>query len=453
MKAPIMTTLIRAQLFHTPGNPFTQPSVLEAVADGAIAFQGRILAVGEFAALRRDYAESPVVDARGMILLPGLVDTHVHYPQLPVVGAMGLRLLEWLTTRTLPHEQAFADAAYARAQARRFLRLLAKNGTTTALVFGAHFAGAMATFFEEASGLGLRITSGLVLGDRQLTPALHTTPERAYQESRALLAAWHGHGRLRYAVTPRFSLSCSEALLEACQALVQETPGLFVTTHLNETVEEVAAVATLFPWAGDYLATYERFGLVGPRSVFAHNLYTGDDTLRRLAAAGSSVAHCPSSNAFLGSGLFPLRRHLAHDLTVALGSDVGAGTGLCLLGEALAAYQGQMLQGYPLTPAQLLYLATRAGAEALKLADEVGDLNPGKSADFVLLRPPAGSTLEAVLQHSPSAEATLGALFTLARQESIAEVYLAGKPLLKDTDLNQSNNSQQEPLGAEENGG
>lgn len=426
-----MTTLLRAQLFHTPGNPFTQPAVLEAIADGAIAFaQGRILAVGEFAALRRDYATAPIIEARGMILLPGLVDTHVHYPQLPVMGAMGLRLIDWLNTRTLPHEEAFADAAYARVQAQQFLRLLARNGTTTALVFGAHFAGAMAVFFEEAERFGLRITSGLALSDRQLTPALHTTPERAYRESRALLEAWHGRGRVRYAVTPRFSLSCSEAVLEVCQALVQEAPGLLVTSHLNETAEEIAAVAELFPWAEDYLATYERFGLVGPCSVFAHNLHAGDDTLRRLAAAGSSVAHCPSSNAFLGSGLFPLRRHLAHGVTVALGSDVGAGTSLCLLGEGLASYQGQMLQGYPLTPAQLLYLATRAGAEALKLAHEIGDFTPGKSADFVLLRPPAGSTLEAVLQHSPSAEATLAALFTLAREESIAEVYVAGEPLL-----------------------
>lgn len=426
-----MTTLIRAQLFHTPGNPFTQPSVLEAVADGAIAFRERILAVGNFAALRRSYASAPVVDARGMILLPGLVDTHVHYPQLPIVGAMGSGLLEWLNTRTLPHEEAFVDPVYARLQARQFLRLLVGNGTTTALVFGAHFAGAMQVFFEEAEQLGLRITSGLVLGDRQLTPALHTTPERAYQESRALLAAWHGRGRLRYAVMPRFSLSCSEALLEVCRALLQEAPSVFFTTHLNETAEEVAAVAALFPWAEDYLATYERFGLVGPRSVFAHNLHASDEQLKRLARGGSSVAHCASSNAFLGSGLFPLRRHRSHGLTVALGSDVGAGTGLCLLGEALAAYQGQMLQGYPLTPAQLLYLATRAGAEALKLADEIGDLSPGKSADFVLLRPPAESTLEAVLRHSPSAEAALGALFTLAREESIAEVYVAGKPLLK----------------------
>jgi len=429
-----MTTLLRAQLFHTPGNPFTQAAALAAVADGAIAFaQGRILAVGEFAALRRDYAEAPVSDHRGSILLPGLIDTHVHYPQLPIVGAMGLGLLDWLNTRTLPHEEAFAEPGYARRQARQFLRLLVGNGTTAALVFGAHFAGAMQVFFEEAEQLGLRITSGLVLGDRQLTPALHTTPERAYQESRALLAAWHGRGRVRYAVTPRFSLSCSEALLEVCRALLQEAPGVFFTTHLNETAAEVAAVAALFPWAEDYLATYEHFGLVGSRSVFAHNLHASDEQLRRLARGGSSIAHCPSSNAFLGSGLFPLRRHLAHNLTVALGTDVGAGTGLCLLGEALAAYQGQMLQGHPLTPAQLLYLATRAGAEALGLAAEVGDLTPGKSADFVLLRPPAGSTLEAVLQHSPSAEATLGALFTLARQESVAEVYLAGRPLLKHT--------------------
>jgi guanine deaminase len=420
--------LVRAQLFHTPANPFRTPSALEAHADGGLALAGgRVLACGDFDDVRRRYPAAEVVDARGSVLLPGLVDTHVHYPQLPIIGAMGMRLLAWLEQRTLPHEEAFADAAFARAQARIFLRHLARNGTTSALVFGAHFAGAMDAFFAEAERSGLRITAGLVVSDVRLTAALHTTPERAFNEGLGLIERWHGRGRLRYAVTPRFSLSCSEALLEACGELFRQVPDLVFTSHLNETPDEIAAVRKSFPWAQDYLATYERYGLVARRSVFAHDVHPTDGELARLSHAQASVAHCPSSNSFIGSGLFPLRRHLEHSVRVALGSDVGGGTGLSLLKEGLEAYQHQMLRedGYLLTPAHLLYLATRAGAEALGL--DTGDFVPGKRADFVLLRPPPESTLEAVLAHSPSAEAALGALFTLAREESVEATYVSGE--------------------------
>jgi guanine deaminase len=426
-------TLLRAQLYHTPANPFEQADALRAIADGGLLFEeGRILALGSYPELERAYPHASVLDRRDAVVLPGLVDTHVHYPQIPVIGAMGLRLLEWLKQRTLPEEEKFRDVSYARTQARIFLRQLARNGTTTALVFGAHFADAMDAFFAEAAGSGLRITSGLVVSDRHLTEALHTTPERAYRENRALLESWHGVGRVRYAVIPRFSLSCSEALLEVCAQLLQETPDLLFTSHLNETVNEIRTVRELFPWAGDYLETYEHFGLLGSRSVYAHNVYVTDSELSRLARAQASVSHCPSSNMFIGSGLFSLTRHLEHQVHVALGSDVGGGTGFNLFKEGLMAYQGQMLQhqaGYPLHVTHLLYLATTGGARALALEGEVGDFSPGKQADFLVLRPPEDSTLAATLKHSPSAEASLASIFTLAREESIAEVYVAGTPV------------------------
>jgi guanine deaminase len=214
-----------------------------------------------------------------------------------------------------------------------------------------------------------------------------------------------------------------------CGDLARENPDLVVTTHLNETGSEVELVASLFPWARDYLETYERHGLVGAGSVFAHDVHVTDDELRRLAVAGAAVAHCPSSNAFLGSGLFPLRRHLEFGVKVGLGTDVGAGTSFSMFNEGLMAYHRQM--GSPdhvaLGPAHLLWLATRAGAAALGVEGEVGDLTPGKSADFVLVRPPEGSTLHTVIERSESIEAKLGALFTLAREESIAEARVAGR--------------------------
>jgi guanine deaminase len=424
-----MTTIVRAQVVHTPRNPFVEEGALEFFEDGGLGFaEGRVVACGEFSAVRAEYPDADVVDARPGFLVPGFVDCHVHYPQVRVIGSMGLELMDWLRLRALPEEARLADVSYAEAVAERFVRGLVSNGTTTALVFGSHFAEAQEALFRACSAVGLRVASGLVVSDRELLPELHLSPERAVELSRELVERWHGRDRLRYAVSPRFAVSCSEEMLEACGSLVGEAEGLMVTTHLNETVGEIDQVRTLFPWARDYLETYSHFGLVGESSVFAHDVHVTDKELDRLAAAGSAVAHCPSSNAFLGSGLFPLRRHLASGVRVALGTDVGAGTGLSLLKEGLIAYQGQMLfeDGYRLSPAELLYLATRAGAEALGLGDEVGDFSLGKRADFVVLEADGGSTLAEVLEGASDPEGALGALFTLAREDAIAEVRVDG---------------------------
>lgn len=423
-------SLLRGTVMHVPRDPFLGGGVLEAEGDGALALQdGRVLASGDYGALRRRYPESPVDDRRGAVILPGLVDAHVHYPQVPVMGAVGLRLLPWLERRTLPEEARYADPGYAAARADAFLRLLAASGTTTALVFGSHFAPAMERFFRSAERSGLRVSAGLAVADRNLREALHTTPERALADGLELARRWHGRGRLRYAVTPRFALSSGEALLEACGELLRSGPDLLFTTHLNESVEEIEAVKALFPWADDYLATYERFGLVGERSLFAHDVHPDEGELERLAAARSTVVHCPTSNVSLGSGLFPLRRHLDAGVRLALGTDVGAGTGFGLLKEALAAHQVQMLRadGVALDPAKLLYLATGAGARALGLGGVVGDFAAGREADLLVVRPRPGSTLAEVLAHAHDAPSALAALITLAGEESVEEVRVAGE--------------------------
>ena len=359
----------------------------------------------------------------------------MHFPQIAVIGAMGLQLLDWLDQRTLPEEARMADPAHARATAERFVRLLAANGTTTALVFGAHFPQAQHALFEAADEAGLRIASGLVVSDRNLRPDLEVTPDVAYATSRELMDRWHGHGRLRYAVSPRFSVSCSEAMLDACRTLLQATPGVLFTSHVNESPGEIAFVKELFPEARDYVDTYERAGLLTDRSVLAHNVHVSDDELGRLAGSRCAVAHCPSSNAFLASGIFPMARHVAAGVRFGMGTDVGAGTGLSMLKEALVAYHVQMVrdEGHMLGPAQLLHLATAAGAQALGLGDTCGDFTPGKQADIVLVKAPRGSTLEAVLEEAPDWGATLGALFTLAREECIAEARVAGETVYTRT--------------------
>src|ERR1700733_12146519 len=272
-------------------------------------------------------------------------------------------------------------------------------------------------------------------GSRRRRPELHQTPERAYRESRLLIDRFHRRGRLVYAVTPRFALSTSEAMLEVCQTLLREHAGLLFQTHLNENDQEIAKVARLFPWASDYLAVYERFGLSRPSAVMAHDVHPTDSELDRLASTGAAVAHCPSSNAALGSGLFPMKRHRNAGVRCALGTDVGGGTGFGMLKEALQAYLLQRVapDGILLDAGHLLYLATLAGAEALGLSSETGDFRSGKSADFVYLRPPAGSPLAAVLEREQGPERVLAAIFTLAGAESVREVRVEGSTVYRFT--------------------
>ena len=421
--------ILRAAVFHTPGNPFHSEAALVAVEDGALAVEdGRIAACGDYAAVRARYSDATVRDLRGGYLLPGFIDTHVHFPQVRIVGGLGYSLLDWLECLTLPEEARMGDVAYASSIAGEFVRHLAAHGTTTALVFGSHFAAATAALFEAAECAGLRVISGLVLADRNLRPELHHTPETAYAESEALIKRFHGQSRLRYAVTPRFALSASEEMLRVCEALLQRNTGLHFTTHMNENVQEVQEVARLFPWAGDYLAVYEKFGLTARRSVFAHSVQSTGAELQRLAANDCAVAHCPASNAALGSGIFPLRAHLEAGVRVALGTDVGGGTGFGMMKEALQAYLMQRVarEAVTLTAAQMLYLATRAGAEALALDTETGDFGVGKAADYVYLRAVEGSPLAGVLRGVEEPARKLAAILTLAGAETVREVSVEG---------------------------
>lgn len=425
-----MTEILRAGIFHTPRNPFKEDRALESFSDGGLLIQaGRVAGCGDYAAIRATNPAASVRDLRGGFLLPGFVDTHIHFPQVRVLGGLGHQLLDWLEQIALPEEARMSDAAYACETARLFVHALALHGTTTALAFGSHFAPATAALFDAAAASGLRIISGLVLSDRMLGDALHQTASNAYRDCKDLIGRYHGHRRSLYAVTPRFALSTSEAMLEVCQTLLRENEGLRVQTHLNENLVEIQEVARLFPWAQDYFAVYERFDLCGPAAVMAHNIHASDSELERMAASGTSVSHCPCSNAALGSGLFPLRRHLQAGVHCALGTDVGGGTGFGMLKEGLQAYSLQRLApgGMMLSPAHLLYLATLAGAEALQLENEIGDFSPGKAADFVYLKPGQETPLEAVVSHSESPERILAALFTLGTSDSVCEVSIEGR--------------------------
>jgi guanine deaminase len=423
-------TLFRGTFLDTPASPFKGHHLRAETDAGLVVREGVIVARGPADAMLREHPDDEVVDLREGLVLPGFVDTHVHYPQVRAIGGLGMPLLDWLERCALPEEARLADATYAASVAADFVDGLARAGTTTALVFGSHFATAVDALFTEADRVGLRVTSGLVLSDRILREDLFTTPDRAHAEGLELAKRWHGIGRTRYAVTPRFSLSCTDALLESAGALLDDVPDALFTSHINENREEIAGVRELF--GCDYTTSYDKHGLLGPRSVLAHNVHPTQGELRVLGRRGVAVAHCPTSNAALGSGMFPLGAHLAFGVRVALGSDVGAGTGFSLFKEGLQAYFTQQLlgrEGHRLTAGHLLHLATKAGADALGLPDVVGDFSVGKELDALWVRPEPGSTLDVALRHADSPDDALAKAFALAGPADVRETWVAGTPI------------------------
>ncbi len=429
--------LVLGSIIDTPDNPFTGGEL--RCLDGGLAVDesGEIVARGSWEDLVGQFPEAEQLDLSEGLLIPGMVDTHVHFPQVRIIGGLGVPLLDWLDTRVLPEEARLADRGYAEKVAAEFVSGMISSGTTTALAFGSHFADAVDAMFAEACTRGFRLSAGLVLGDRMLRDELHTTPERAWADSAALIDRWHSPqtakddaaSRLRYAVTPRFSLSCSDPLLAVCGELMGRAENIGFTSHINENDAEIATVAELFPDSTHYLDTYVRHGLVGRGSVLAHNVHPTDAELVKLAESGAWVSHCPCSNAALGSGLFPMQRHVDAGVNLALGSDVGGGTGFSLFKEALQACFAQQLlreRGYRMTAAHMLYLATRAGALAVGRGGEVGDLSLGKQFDAVWINPRAGSTTRVVLDNAVDGADATTRVFAQATSDDIAGVWIAG---------------------------
>lgn len=425
-------TLFRGTFLDTPRSPFRGADLRSGEDLGLLVTDGVIVARDAFGTVSAAHPDEEVVDLREGLVLPGFVDTHVHYPQVRAIGGLGMPLLDWLEKCALPEEARLADTAYAAGVATDFVSGLARAGTTTALVFGSHFAGAVDALFTEAARVGLRITSGLVISDRVLREDLLTTTDRAFAEGLDLAKRWHGVGHLRYAVTPRFSLSCTVPLLESAGALLREMDDLWFTSHINENLEEIEAVRQMF--GCDYTTSYDRAGLLGPRSVLAHNVHPTRPELAKLGFTRTSVAHCPTSNAALGSGSFQMGQHLQYDVRFALGSDVGAGTGFSLFKEGLQAYFVQQLMGrerggHKLAARHLLHLATSAGADALGLKDTVGDFSVGKEFDALWLHPAAGTTLDIALRHALSPEDALAKAFALAGPPDVGGTWVAGSPV------------------------
>ncbi|AYF99017.1 guanine deaminase [Protaetiibacter intestinalis] len=422
---------IRGHLVTITGDPFgPNPAALVEHPDGLLVMQdGLIAAVGPYAeTAHRIPPGATVDDHRGRIVSAGFVDAHTHYPQTGIVGAHGAQLIDWLENFTFPAELAFTDPDHAAAVARVFFDTILRAGTTTALSFGTSSPVSVDAFFAESLRRGTRMVAGKVLMDRNAPAGLLDTADAGAAESAELIARWHGTGRNGYAVTPRFAPTSTRAQLDAAGELLRAHPGVLLHTHLCENDAELAWVRELFPEAHGYLDVYDRAGLVGERSVFAHGIHLRTDERARLADAGAAIAHCPSSNLFLGSGLFSLRRAADAGVRVALGTDIGAGTSFSLLRTMASAYEVAHLDGLSLGAAELLYLATLGGARALGLGDRIGSLEVGKEADLVVLDPAATELLAFRSARASSVEELLFVLATLGDDRTTAATYVAGHP-------------------------
>ncbi len=372
-------------------------------------------------------SDTTMTNCPNSLIMPGFVDTHIHYPQTEMIAAYGEKLLQWLDTYTFPVESKFSDPVYAREISDRFLDELLRCGTTTALVFGSVHKESIEAFFEACEQRNLRMIAGKVMMDRNAPDYLVDTAESAYQDSKALIEKWHDRGRLRYAVTPRFSpTSTPEQLLKAGQ-LMEEHPGVYLHTHMSENADEVVWVEELFPECDHYLHTYDAAGLLGRRSVFAHCIHLNDAEWDRLSETGSNIAFCPTSNLFLGSGLFNLKRAVEKNIGVGLGTDVGGGTSFSILQTIAEAYKVQQLRGEKLTPFKAFYLATLGGARVLDMDDLIGNFEPGKEADFIIMDMAPTPLLEFRLANCKSLMETLFVLAMLGDDRSIAATYSAGK--------------------------
>jgi len=368
-----------------------------------------------------------VHDLSDKLLVPGFIDTHVHYPQVDIIASHGTQLLEWLETYTFPVEQQFADIDAARNSAAFFLDELMRNGTTTALVFGTVHKASVDAFFSEAQKRKLRMICGKVMMDRNAPDALCDTAQSSYDDSKALIAQWHNKERLGYAVTPRFAPTSSNEQLQLAGRLLEEHHDVHLHTHLSENIAECDWVASLFPGQLDYLSVYEHFGLVRKRSVFAHSIHLSHSEWTRLSRANAAVAHCPTSNLFIGSGLFDLRAAMKAGVSVGLGTDVGGGDSFSLLQTINEAYKIQQLQGFNLNPEQAFYMATLGGAVALDLDKHIGNFEPGKEADFLALDTNATPLLQRRVSVAKNWQSTLFALMMLGDDRCIYDTFIMGK--------------------------
>ncbi|MDN5844305.1 MAG: guanine deaminase [Alcaligenaceae bacterium] len=419
----------RAQLLYFHDDAQAEDEAVEWIVDGLLVVRdGHVERVGEYASLAADLPPgTPIVDWRGRLIVPGFIDTHIHYPQTDMIASPAPGLLPWLETYTFPTERRFENPEYAADVARFFVDELLRCGTTTALVYCTVHLGSAQAFFTESHARNLRMVAGKVMMDRNCPEFLRDTPESGARDSEALIQRWHGTGRQMVALTPRFAPTSSPEQLGRCAELAQQYSDVFIQSHVAENRDEVKWAAELFPGYRSYLDIYDQFGLLRPRAVYGHCVWLDDDDRRRMRDAGAVAAHCPTSNQFLGSGLFDFAAAQDCGMPVTLATDVGGGSSFSMLQTMNEAHKVARLSGHHLSARRMFWLATQGAARDLGLSGRIGTLAAGSEADFVVLDPKATPLLERRVSYTESLEELLFALAMLGDDRAVAATYAAGR--------------------------
>lgn len=381
-------TFLTGRVLRTLADPFAVPATeaLKIENDWGVVLENRLIAdIGPAEDMRRNWPQITEIAYGRDLICPGFVDAHVHYPQTAIIASWGKRLIDWLNTYTFPEEMRFADPDYAAEVASRYLDLTAANGTTTVCSFCTIHPASVDALMGAAQARGQRIVAGKTCMDRNAPDGLQDTAQSAYDDSKALLEKWHGVDRLSYAITPRFSPTSTPDQMSAMGALWAEHPDCLMQTHLSEQTDEIEWVRSLYPDARDYLDTYEQHGLLGANGLYGHAIHLEPREKDRLKEVGAALVHCPTSNTFIGSGLFDMAGLKGAGQRIGLATDTGGGSSFSMLRTMAAAYEVGQLRGTPLHAAQLIWLATAGSAEALRLGDKIGSLDKGREADLAIL--------------------------------------------------------------------
>ncbi|MEE9455169.1 MAG: guanine deaminase [Paracoccaceae bacterium] len=395
------------------------------VEDGALCLEnGQIVAMGAFDEMPQDV---PVTDHRPHLLMAGFIDTHNHFVQMQVIGSYGAQLLDWLENYTFPAETKFNDPDHSARIATQYFDEMLRHGTTTPVAYCSVHKTSAEAYFNAAAARNIRAIGGKVLMDRNAPDGLLDTPQTGYDDSVDLIGKWHGTGRALYAISPRFAITSTPAQLEAAQALVAENPDCYMQTHLSENRDEIAATMSLYPEHLDYLGIYEHYGLLGPRSLLGHAIHLSDREISVMAETGSVAVFCPTSNLFIGSGLFDHARIQNADIPVAIATDIGGGTSYSMLRTLDEAYKVCQLKGQNLSPLYAFYLITLGNAKALGLNDKIGTLDAGTEADIVVLNANATQAMRLRMETVETLSEELFVLQTLGDDRAIVETYVAGR--------------------------
>ena len=423
-----MADLLLGQVLSFEGDPFLLGPEAARVNEAVLVDGGRIKAVGNADTLRAAHRQARVTDYGKALISAGFVDAHVHYPQTAIIASWGKRLIDWLNQYTFPEEMRFADPTYAAEVASRYFDLALAHGTTSMCSYATIHPASVDAFFDQAQARGLRAFAGKTCMDRNAPEGLRDTAQSAYDDSKALLTKWHGKDRLSYVITPRFSPTSTPEQLAAMGALWREHPDCLMQTHLSEQTDEIAWVKDLFPQSRDYLDTYEAQGLLREGAVYGHAIHLTAREKARLAEAGASVVHCPTSNTFIGSGLFDMG--LAQSLRVGLATDTGGGSSFSMLRTMAAAYEVAQLRGQALHPSQLWWLATQGSARALRAEHQIGNIAVGHEADLVVVNLASTPAIEQATRRAEDIWQALFPTIMLGDDRAIHAVWALGRLVL-----------------------